>query len=121
MTEADSLRRARFIAEVTEGRGGADVLILDLREQTLVTDYFVIATANSRVHLRALGEAVQEAMKGERFHLHAREGDEYAKWILLDYGDVIVHLFLDESRAYYKLERMWASAPTVEFSAQRQA
>lgn len=115
MTQPASLSRAQTAAAVADDRGGEEVLILDLRDHTLVTDYFVVVTATSRVHLRALGDAIRDEMNKQHHRLLGREGDEVGKWILLDYGDVIVHLLMAESRAYYKLERMWASAPTVEF------
>ncbi len=113
MTEAASLLRAQDAAAAAEARGAEQILILDLRGLTLVTDFFVLCTATSRVHLRALREGIEDAMEGARHHLHSREGTEQAQWILLDYGDVIVHLLMEETRAYYKLERMWANAPQI--------
>ena len=86
--------------------------MLDLRGQTLVTDYFVIATGTSRVQIRAVIDAIADGLDAERPR-GVREGDEAAGWVLLDYGDVVVHVFGPEARAFYRLERLWADAPTV--------
>jgi len=116
MTEAGSLRRAQLAATAAEDKAAEQVVILDLRGLTLVTDFFVICTATSRVHLRAVRDGIEDMMERTDHRLYAREGDEQAQWILLDYGDVIVHVLTEERRAYYKLERMWASARQVPVS-----
>jgi len=116
MTEAGSLRRAQVAATAAEAKAAEAVVILDLRGLTLVTDFFVICTGTSRVHLRAVREGIEDAMAEAGHRLFAREGDEDAQWILLDYGDVVVHVLTEDRRAYYKLERMWASAPQVSTS-----
>jgi len=108
-----ALARAQATAAAAAGKAGEQILILDLRGQTLITDFFVICTATSRVHMRAVREGIEEAMAASRHRLWAREGSEEAQWVLLDYGDVIVHLMSDERRAYYKLERMWKGATEI--------
>jgi ribosome-associated protein len=107
-----SLARALRAAEVAEAKRAEDVVVLDLRGQTLVTDYFVICTGTSRVQLRAILEAVADALADARSR-GVREGDEHAGWVLLDYGDVVVHVFAPDARAFYRLERLWADAPAV--------
>jgi ribosome-associated protein len=114
MSEAASLARARAAAAAAEAKAAEQIVVLDLREQTLVTDFFVICTATSRVHIRAIREGIAEEMDRAKHRLFGREGNEQSQWVLLDYGDVIVHLLTDEMRAFYKLERMWANAPRVE-------
>ena len=113
---AGSLLGARVAAAAAEGKAAEQIVVLDLRGQTLITDFFVICTATSRVHMKAVRDGVEEAMEQTRHRLYAREGNEQAQWILLDYGDVIVHVLTADTRAFYKLERMWASAPQVEVS-----
>lgn len=110
--QAASLAKARRVAEVAEARRAEDVVILDLRGLTLVTDYFVICTGTSRVQIRAVSEAVADALADERPR-GLREGEADAQWILLDYGDVVVHIFGPEARAFYRLEKLWADAPVV--------
>lgn len=107
-----SRAKALLIAEVAEAKRAEDIVILDLRDQTLVTDYFVICTGTSRVQIRAIAEAVAEELERQRFR-GAREGDEAAQWVLMDYGDVVVHVFGPEARAFYRLERLWSDAAVV--------
>lgn len=109
----ESLSKALLAADVAEEKRAQDVVILDLRGQTLVTDYFVLCTATSRVQMRAVAEAIAEALRGNRFR-GVREGDEAGQWVLLDYGDTVVHIFGPETRAFYRLERLWADAPVVK-------
>ncbi|MCS7234593.1 MAG: ribosome silencing factor [Armatimonadota bacterium] len=99
--------KALVAARAAEEKRAADVVVLDLREYTLVADYFVIATGESVVQLRAIAEAVEEAMEAAGAHLVGREGTPQSRWVLMDYGDVVVHLFGPEERAYYRLERLW--------------
>lgn len=113
MPELEALARAHAAAAAAAGKGAEEIRILDLRGQTLITDFFVICTATSRVHMRAVREGIEEAMAQSRHRLGAREGSEEGQWVLLDYGDVIVHLMSEERRAYYKLERMWQGAADV--------
>lgn len=107
-----SLARALRAAAAAEDRRAEDVVVLDLRGQTLVTDYFVICTAMSRVQMRAIIEAVAEALAGQGTR-GLREGDDTAQWVLLDYGDVVIHVFGPEARAFYRLEKLWAEAAVV--------
>ncbi|MDR5694769.1 MAG: ribosome silencing factor [Armatimonadota bacterium] len=112
---SEALARALRIAEVAAEKKGEDILVLDLRELTLVTDYFVICTGTTTIQIRAIAEAVEEAMSKEGRHPLGREGLEDGRWVLLDYGDVVVHLFAPEERKYYKLERLWGDAERVDW------
>jgi ribosome-associated protein len=107
-----SQAKALRIAEVAEAKRAEDVVVLDLRGQTLVTDYFVICTGTSRVQIRAIAEAIAEELERQRVR-GAREGDEAAQWVLMDCGDVVVHVFGPEARAFYRLERLWSDATVV--------
>ncbi|REK07472.1 MAG: ribosome silencing factor [Planctomycetota bacterium] len=93
-----------------------DIVILDLREQTPVFDYFVVATGSSRRQLHAIAEEVDDVLKrdfgDQRMGI---EGYAESRWILLDFGDVVVHLFDDETREFYDLEHLWAGAKRVTF------
>ena len=91
-----------------------DVLILDIGSFTPVADYFVIGSAETGVQIRAISEAVEEAMDGVGARLLAKEGHARARWVLLDFGLVVVHIFGPEARALYSLERLWADAPILE-------
>jgi len=91
-----------------------DPVLLDMREITLITDYFIICNGTSNTHIRALGDAVDEAMKEAAIRPNGVEGRGDARWVLLDYGDVIVHIFAEEEREFYGLERLWSDAPRIE-------
>ena len=105
-----ALTAARVAAEAR----GTDVRILDLRDITQVFDYFVIATGTSRRQIHAMADEIEKAVKAE---LHDKrrgaEGYEEGRWIVLDYGDVVVHLFDAESREYWDLEHLWEDAKSV--------
>jgi ribosome-associated protein len=109
---AVSLGKALRAAGIAESRRAEDVVVLDLRGQTLVTDYFVICTGTSRVQIRALTEAIADGLT-DVAPRGVREGDEDAGWVLLDYGDVVVHVFSPEARKFYRLERLWGEAQVV--------
>jgi ribosome-associated protein len=111
----ESLELANQIAEVIVDRLGEDVLILDLREVTTFTDYFVLCTADSRRLLDALQSSIREEMKkGDKRKIAMNvEGDPDSGWILIDYNSVIVHLFSPEMRDYYRLEELWKNARVV--------
>jgi ribosome-associated protein len=112
--EHAGLRRARIAARVAAENRGRDVVILDLRELTSMFDFFVIVSGASRRQLHAISEEIdrvlQEELGDKRMGI---EGYEESRWILLDYGDVVVHMFEPETRAYYAIEDLWAQAKRV--------
>lgn len=98
---------------------GQDVLVLDTRQQTPLFDYFVIATGTSRRQLHAMSEEIDHKLEDElRDHRLGIEGYDECRWIVLDYGDVVIHLFDEPSRDYYRLEELWGDAPRVELPAE---
>jgi ribosome-associated protein len=101
-------------AQTAEDNRGADIVVLDMRELTSIFDYFVLATGTSRRQLHAMSEEIDHALEdrmGDR--RLGIEGYEESRWILLDYGDVVVHLFEPETRSYYALEELWGRAKHV--------
>ena len=108
------LRRALVAARVAEENRGRDIVILDLREQTAMFDYFVVVSGASRRQLHAISEEIdrvfQQELGDRRIGL---EGYQESHWILMDYGDVVVHLFEPETRSYYAIEDLWADAKRV--------
>ena len=103
------------MAAIIEKKGEAPA-ILDVSDLLVVTDLFVIATGTSRPHLRSLVDEIESQLKTTGERPLRREGVEYGKWVLLDYGHFVVHLFDEETRELYDLERLWANAPRVEIS-----
>jgi ribosome-associated protein len=103
----NTIEIARAIVNTLEDKKGEDILLLDIHEIASFTDYFVIVTGTSDRMLNALSDAVQETVKKE-FGLNGREeGHAQQGWLVVDFGDVIVHMFSTEQREYYHLEQLW--------------
>ncbi|MHB1134924.1 MAG: ribosome silencing factor [Chloroflexota bacterium] len=109
--ERDPEHLARAIVDLLADRKAEDILLLDMRPAAYVADYFVLCNGNSERHIRALAEEVRESLSkstGERpMHI---EGASDSGWVLLDYGDVVLHVFGEEERGYYALDRLWHEA-----------
>ncbi len=108
------LKRALVAARVAEENRGRDIVVLDMRQLTPIFDYFVLASGTSRRQLHAMSEEIDHALEeglGDR--RMGIEGYDESRWILLDYGDVVIHLFEPETRAYYALEHLWGQAKRV--------
>ena len=110
----DPLELARLFVSTIADKKGEDVLLLDLRGVSAFTDYFVIGSGTSERQIRALLDAIRETAKAQH-HRRASsvEGRAEAGWVLADYGDVIVHLFSPDKRAYYDLEGLWREGKVV--------
>ena len=106
---------AKTIVDVASDKKATDIALLDIRELSVIADFFVICTgANSR-QIQAIAAAVEDKMAELRVERRGREGQADGGWLLLDYGDVIVHVFGPMEREFYRLERLWSSAPTVVY------
>lgn len=101
------------IAELLDEKKGENIVILDLRGRSNLTDYLVIATGRNDRHAAALAEHVERALHLQGVHLHHKEGHRTGDWVVLDYIDVIVHIFNEDKRSYYNLERLWSDAPRL--------
>lgn len=108
------LETAHAIVDLISAKMGSDVLLLDLSKITIIADYFAIATANSQRQLKALAQDTQDEMK-KQYGVRplSVEGSAESGWILLDYGAVVVHIFTERQRDYYRLEELWSDARTV--------
>jgi len=113
MTASKLAKRA---AAIILGKLGEDVAVLDLRGRSPLADYFVIATATSTIHAQAIAEEVALELKHEGERMHHLEGADNGVWILLDYFDVVVHIFCGETRQFFGLERLWGDAPRQTFT-----
>ena len=98
---------AKQAVEIASQKQATDVVLLDVRERASFTDYFVILSVESVPQMRAVHQDLMIDLKNAGAHLHHTEGTPLSGWILLDYGDVIVHIFAPEERSYYKLESSW--------------
>lgn len=115
-SKTDSLERALLVARTIQEHRGQDVVILDMRELMTLFDFFVIASGTSRRQLHAISEHVDEVLAQSGVRRLGIEGFGESRWILLDYGDVVVHLFDPETRAFYALEDLWAHARHIPVS-----
>ncbi len=116
-----SLQLALAAAQTAADNRGQDIKVLDVRELTPLFDYFVIATGTSRRQLHAMSEEIDHKLEDDLSDRRLGiEGYRESRWIVLDYGNIVVHLFDHESREFYDLENLWASAPHVDLSDLRQ-
>lgn len=98
---------AEKIARILYSKKALDIVVLDVRHLTVITDYMVIASGRNFLQTKALADDVDDALAEAGVSLRSREGKDEGKWIVLDYGSVLVHVFHPEDREYYHLERLW--------------
>lgn len=108
----ESKQLAQKIAELCFNKKGFDVTIIDLRSVANFADYFVICSADSDTQVKAIADEIDEKLKEESIKCWHKEGYLALQWVLLDYIDVVVHIFKKETRDFYKLERLWGDAPS---------
>ena len=114
MTELTALELARSAGRLALTRKGFDVRILNVKEISSVCDYFVIASGEADIHVKAIAKAIEEGLLQERIKPYHTEGANGGRWILLDYIDVVVHIFHEPTRQFYALEKLWGDAPAEE-------
>ncbi|WP_232050793.1 ribosome silencing factor [Arabiibacter massiliensis] len=117
--ETTSRERALIAARAADGKKATDIMVQEVRDLIGVTDYFVIATAANNRQVEAIVDEIEEAEReqGGCKPLH-REGTQDGTWSLLDYGDIVVHVFQPETREYYRLEALWNDAPVIDLAAE---
>lgn len=106
----NAIEKAKLAASASDSKKAEDIVILEMSDIISYTDYFVICSGRSKVQVQAIADAVEEKLAEAGVKLDHREGYQEAVWILLDYGDVIVHIFYHETRDFYGLEELWAEA-----------
>lgn len=104
-------------AAAIEDKKGMDVALLDVSQLLVITEVFVIASGTSPRHVRSLVDDAEEALQEHGRKPYRREGKEYGRWVLLDYGDLVIHVFDEQTREFYDLERLWADAPRLDYPA----
>jgi len=105
---------AEKIVQILEDKKAVDVKMIDVKEVTTVADYFIVASGNSTLQVKALCDIVEEELEKSDIRPKHIEGRNDATWILMDYLDVVVHIFYYETREQYTLEEMWQKAPKME-------
>lgn len=110
----DGLQLARLCVEAAADKKALDPVILDLREISTITDFLVICSAQSEPQLKAIANGVEQSLKEDQGkHPLAVDGFPTSQWIVMDYGDVMFHIFHEDKRPYYALEELWSDAPKV--------
>ncbi|MCZ6892370.1 MAG: ribosome silencing factor [Chloroflexi bacterium] len=104
---------ARKAVDVASEMQAVDILMLDVSEVSSFADYFVILSADNRRQLEALAEDLAQTLKQAGASLHHREGTADSGWVLLDFGDVLLHVFATEAREYYRMDQLWSKGRTV--------
>jgi ribosome-associated protein len=112
-----ALETALLSADAADAKKAFDILVLDLRGLTYITDYFVICSGSNVTQIGAVSDWIGQTLARSGKRPSHVEGGPEASWVLMDYGDVVVHVFDEQTRTYYSLERLWGDAPRVPVPA----
>ena len=107
MTKLETDNKLEIVRDAAIDRKAENVEVLDLRNKSLIADYFVVASGTSGVHIRSIVDGVLENMKKHKVRADRIEGYSEGRWVLVDYGDVVLHVFAPEEREFYDLEALW--------------
>lgn len=107
---------AMKIAAFANDKKAADILLLNMEGLSPVTDYFVICSASNNILVKAIADNIEDKMAELGVYPAHKEGYADGRWILLDYGDIVAHIFLEEERDFYNIEQLWADAPSEAFT-----
>lgn len=102
------------IANAASNKKAKDIRILNVEGLSSIADYFVICSGTSTTQVKAIADEIEEKLEEEGIYVKHKEGQQFGRWILLDYGNVIVHVFHEEEREFYSVERLWADAEEIE-------
>ncbi len=108
-----STEMANKAVSILKDKKAKDIKLMDIHEISAISDYFVIATGNSTIQVQAMSDELEEKMNLAGYEMHHKEGFRNGRWILLDFNNIIIHLFHDEERQFYNLERLWVDARTI--------
>ena len=111
-----ALEQARKIVQVMDSKKAKDIRLIKIEGISSLGDYFVVASASNTTQVKAIADEVEDEMTKLGLEPNRVEGRQSAQWILMDYYDVMVHVFLDEARNFYNLERLWSDAPQLDIS-----
>lgn len=112
----ENLELVKKVVEALEDKKAEDISVIDIKEISTIADYFIIANGSNTNQLTAMQDAVDEAMYKNGVHQKQVEGNNNSTWILMDYQDVIVHLFSSEDRLFYDLERIWRDGKVIDIN-----
>ncbi|MBM6762398.1 ribosome silencing factor [Ligilactobacillus agilis] len=112
----DSKELLETVVKAADSKRAEEIVALDVANVSLLADYFVIMQANSERQVKAIADEIEEKVAAAGIQVRDIEGKNAANWVLLDFGDVVVHVFRTETRQFYNLEKLWAEAPLVDVS-----
>ena len=110
----DPLKFSKMIAEIIKSKKGFDINILDLRKLSGIADCFIVCSADADRQVKAIADEIDEQLHNKGIRCFHKEGFETLNWVILDYFDVIVHVFKADARSYYNLEKLWGDAPVIK-------
>lgn len=110
----DSRKAAKIVCEALADKKAGGIQVIDIQNISVIADYFILADGENQNQLAAMQEAVDEAFYKAGLHVKQVEGNAHSTWILMDYGDIIVHIFSKEDRLFYDLERIWRDGILIE-------
>lgn len=116
MNSLTAIEKVHAVASMLDNKKARDITAIEIKDLTTIGDYFVIASGSSNTQVKALCDTVEEGMTALGFEPLRKEGYQSAMWVVLDYTDVIIHIFSKEAREFYSLERLWADAPKIELN-----
>ena len=102
------------MAEILDSRKGEDIVMIDVRESTIIADYFIVCSGRSTTHVKTLADELEGQLDKLGIHKNRAEGYQEGRWIVLDYGNIIVHVFHHDEREFYDIERLWETADNSE-------
>jgi ribosome-associated protein len=111
----DPAQLAKVAVDAASDKKASDIMLLDIRDVTTIADYFVICSGNNPRQIQAIADAIDEELGKQGANVLHKEGVADTGWLLLDFGDIIVHIFGNKEREYYRLERLWSEAKTVVY------
>lgn len=109
---------ARLVVQAAEEKKAENIVVIDISNLTVIAEYFVICHGNNERQVQAIMNEIREKVHQHGYHVHGIEGADEGRWVLVDLGDVVVHVFHREERDFYNIERLWADAPRVSFEEQ---
>ncbi|UDM32596.1 ribosome silencing factor [Lentilactobacillus laojiaonis] len=112
----DTKEIAQIAVRAADSKRAEDIVVMDMEQISLMADYFVIVDANSNRQVKSIAEEIVDQVEESGIDVKSISGKESAKWILIDLGDVIIHVFQKDEREYYNLEKLWSDAPLVNIT-----
>ena len=106
---------AKIAYDALDDKKGVDITVLDISEISTMADYFIIASAGNNILVKAIADNIEDKLAEAGIFVTHKEGYAEGRWILMDYGNCVAHIFIEEEREFYNLEQLWADAPSEEF------